>query len=263
MRNREFGVELEFDSNGLEAHGVGELLWKNGFREEWIGDRTSFVRYSGEQVASFNGISHDGSEIEIRTPILKGKKGFNDLKKVVNLLRDAGCYTTEVDGLHVHHNAPDYVENKELIVKLLRSWKYNEFNIASFIEEERAGLSLNWDDWGDGSPCPTFEMSNVIALENRNNATASDISRSGFERNNLNINSLTKHGSIEFRFHEGTLNWDEIESWIRFGQSLLNGVKRRKTAFPPADNPVILMNRLKTNKRAMEYLSRKSRLVRT
>jgi len=245
MKDREFGVELEFDSNGLGNSGVGDLLWENGFREEWIGTKNH--RY-GEN--TYSKIGWDGSEFEIKTPILKGTKGFNDLKTVVNLLGEEGCYTTEEDGLHVHHNAPEFIGNKPLIVKLLRSWKNNEQHIAEFIDQDRVSWSMDYD-----GPCPSFSNATVDEYESSNRVLFGS-----WERFNLNVNALTKHGSVEFRFHEGSLIWDEIESWIRFGQYFLNGVVARKNPIAPVDSPVVLMNRLKTNKKTKVMLARKAGL---
>lgn len=264
MKNREFGVELEFDSNGLGTHGVGDLLWNNGFREEWTGLREFYDGYYSDSYYGYDRISEDGSEVELRSPILQGESGFKDLRKVVDLLNNHGCFTTEQDGLHVHHNAPDFRESKDLTVRLLKSWKHNEHHIAQFIEEERSRESLQAPGiYGSGSPCPTFDHNQINALERANEVDFTmNLYRTGFTtRNNLNINSLRSHGSVEFRMHEGTLYWPQIEAWIRFGQSFLNGVKSRKNPIETVDSPVVLMNRLKTNKRAQIQLARKAGLV--
>lgn len=259
MKDRMFGVELEFDSNGLGGSGIGELLYNNGVSEEWYGTRYEHKNYYGDPYIEYEKIGQDGSEIELRSPILQGEKGFKELEKVVSLLNKVNCHTTSEDGLHVHHNAPEFKEDKDLTVKLLKSWKYNEHLIAMFVDEERASESLSNSEYND-SPCPTFALEDVYELEK---SEAEDfpenLHRKGFGyRNNLNINSLKNYGSIEFRMHEGTLHWPQIESWIRFGQSFLNGVKSRKNPIMPADNPVVLMNRLKTNKRAQIQLAGKA-----
>ncbi len=274
MRNRGFGVELEFDSGGIGIWGIGDLLWENGFKEDWVGTRTQYdrnarnaggcpcedcTRARGEEFEedfyhTYGGIGQDGSEIELRTPILRGEKGFNSLKKAVNILAEAGCYTTEADGLHVHHDCPEFVGNKPLIVSLLKSWKYNEHHIARFIDEDRAAYALDRDEYED-SPCPTFSMNAVTNFENDGRT---DLRYHGLGRANLNITPLSSQGSIEFRFHEGTLDWNEIESWIRFGQSFINSVVKRQKPLMPADNPVILLNRLRTNGRAKVQLARKA-----
>ncbi len=276
MRNRGFGVELEFDTNDIGIWGIGDLLWENGFREDWVGTRTEQNRNTpllggctcqdcrGAREArekleedvyhTYDGIGQDGSEIELRTPILSGQKGFNDLKRLIELLNKEGCYTTEADGLHVHHDCPEFVDNKSLIVSLLKSWKYNEHHIAQFIDENRASIAIDDDEY-DESPCPTFTMN---ALRRFEEDTRTDLRFHGLGRANINITPLTSKGSIEFRFHEGTLNWDEIESWIRFGQSFINSVVKRQKPLMPAENPVILLNRLRTNGRAKVQLAKKA-----
>jgi len=261
MKNRAFGVELEFNANGIGASGVANLMIKEGFNHDWLGDSNDeccyddFCDCGGED--RYSNIGWDGSEIEVRTPILEGPNGFKDLKRLVEVFNRNDFYTTTSDGLHVHHNAPEFVDNKPLIVKLLKSWKYNEQHISRFIDEQRADWAINetYD-----SPCPTFTHAAISNYENLFGDHMPGYSH-GFQRNNLNVNSLMEHGTIEFRYHEGTLNWSEIESWILFGQSFINGVVSRKNPIMPADNPVILMNRLKTNNRAKVVLARKAGLT--
>src|SRR5512138_1933860 len=55
-------------------------------------------------------VGYDGSGVEVRTPILRGKEGFRELKRIFKHLNDEGCYVTTRDGMHVHHDAPELVQ---------------------------------------------------------------------------------------------------------------------------------------------------------
>ena len=89
MEDRRFGVEIEFASGGLGMSGVarilGEAFDKAGMRRWYFRDR----------------MHYDGSEIELKTPILKGNEGFEKLHCVMDTLSNEGCYCTGSDGLHI------------------------------------------------------------------------------------------------------------------------------------------------------------------
>lgn len=202
MRDRRFGVEIEFDSNGLDMSGVRRVLRdafdKKGFRRWHFMDR----------------MIHDGSELELKTPILRGKDGFNKLKLVMDTLEDNGCYTTGDDGLHVHHDAPEFTHNIDNCIKLVKSWHANRHLIYQFVDGSRTsdgcsgGIGTYW-------ACPGWSDDSVKRLEEQREIPQ-------WDRHDLNLLSLRSKGSIEIRLHEGTLDYTEAESWIRFGQRFID-----------------------------------------
>jgi len=198
MRDRRFGVEIEFDSNGMGREGVARVL-RNAF------DREGFRRWN-----FMNRMHWDGSELELCSPILRGSLGFKKLKLAMNTLEDNGCFTTSDDGLHVHHDAPEFTHNISNCIKLVKSWKANSHLIYQFVDEERTSTG-----WGDGdhkwSDEQLWEMERLQEIP-------------FWDRNDLNLSSLPKHGTIEIRLHEGTLNFEEAESWIIFGQRFIDRV---------------------------------------
>ena len=203
MKDRAFGVELEFDSGGLDRSGVANVLRqafdRKGYRRWYFMDR----------------LDYDGSEIELRTPILRGKEGFEKLELVMNTLQWEGCDVTGEDGLHVHHDAPEFVYNIDNCIKLVKSWKANQHLIYQFVSSDR---TTDYDGTvGNYWACPMWSDAKVRDLESKREIPH-------WDRNDLNLNALSKHGSIEFRLHEGTLDFAEAKSWIEFGQSFLDRV---------------------------------------
>jgi Putative amidoligase enzyme len=202
MRNRAFGVELEFDSNGLDMDGVARVLRnefdRRGMRRWYFRDR----------------MDYDGSEIELKTPILRGPKGFKTLEVVMNTLSENGCFTTENDGLHVHHDAPEFVNNIDNCIRIVKSWRANRHLIYQFVARDRV-----YDNWsgeeGRYWACPAWTDQSINDLERTRELVH-------YYRNDLNLCSLPYKGSIEIRLHEGTLDYQEAKSWIMFGQSFIN-----------------------------------------
>lgn len=256
MNDRRFGVELEFHSGGIKNEGVGNALVDAGL-QHWVGEKIEREAWHGSFVY-YDKIGSDGSEIELRSPILCGKNGLKELYKVVRTLNEVGCYTTDFDGLHVHHDAPEFVDNEKLVLKLLKSWVNNQEQISKFIEPKRAEKTNH-------GPCAHLTQDGIDSFEYslNNGARLSNAIAGNLPRGNLNVHSLVEHGTVEFRYHEGTLDWDEIESWINFGQDFLNGVLKRKNPVNETESPVVLLNRLKARKNTREALINKAISFRT
>lgn len=204
MKDRRFGVEIEFDSCGLERSGVLSVLReafdKNGLRR-WYFDRR---------------LDHDGSEFELRTPILRGKDGFDKLELVMDTLANSGCDVTYEDGMHIHHDAPEYVRNIDNCIRLVKSWEANKHIIYKFVNPDRTQDSYGdvYAEYGHWA-CPPWTKDEIARLELEKKIPT-------FERKDLNLLALNEHGTVEIRLHEGTLNFKQAESWIKFGQKLLD-----------------------------------------
>jgi hypothetical protein len=243
MVDRNFGVELEFTTNGKGQRWAREILTSEGI--SW--DQWSF----------------DGSELELKSPILSGREGFKELKKVMDTLRHHGCETTtRHDGLHIHHDAPDYCgfKNKENLVRLVKSWIDNESEIINqFVMPIRRGRTS----------CPPWNYNLLIDLENdrytvdrhdqyRDQDDGWDHLLNNYGRRSLNIDALKEHGTIEIRLHEGTLDFEKAEAWIKFGQKFLNSCIVRKRPIPKLADRNDLLKRIKINKKAHAVLSEKA-----
>lgn len=233
MINRRFGVEIEFDSNGLGSAGVARLLGntfdKYGLRRWYFRDR----------------IDYDGSELELKTPILSGKRGFKTLEIVMNTLVENNCFVTEADGLHVHHDAPEFINNIDNCIRLVKSWNQNRHLIYEFVDPER-GSQYDGDYWA----CPRWTDSAIEELERKREIPY-------WNRNDLNLLALNEHGSIEIRLHEGTLDYSEAESWIRFGQRFIdNSLKHSMREAKDAEH---LLKKIRVAKGAEKVLIDKAK----
>ena len=235
MRDRRFGVELEFDSNGLGREGVVRVL-RNAF------DANGFRRWNFMSRTYW-----DGSELELCTPPLRGPEGFKKLKVVMGTLEDYGCFTTEDDGLHVHHDAPEFTHNIDNCIKLVKSWRANSHLIYQFVDPMRTETGYGS---GDYWACPKWSTEQFRELERTRQIPY-------WDRNDLNLSALEKHGTVEIRLHEGTLNYDEAESWILFGQRFIDRVL--KHSMRTSENTRNLLNKVRVNPNAERVLLNKAR----
>lgn len=241
MRDRAFGVEIEcgYNGNGGNRHecncsecgyydeyydeprGVTEainLLYDNGLRDWANGD-----------------IHEDGSGVEIPSPVLRGQKGLNELQRVMALLKANSFYVGSEDGLHVHHDAPEFMDDPDLLVGLVEAWNDNQEVISTFVAPSRRR-----NHWA----CPTWTSTQVTYLKEtveRTKRGEPGVDEWGYAqpagpraafrtgpRGALNLHSLLEHGSIEIRQHEGTLEFDEAYAWIHFGQAFLDSVLKKR-----------------------------------
>lgn len=227
MRERRFGVEIEFGSRQTNHVQVRNLLRQSRLfkgASRW-----------GDNVGS------DGSGIEVRSPILQGKDGFKQLEAVLHYLKEeCGGYVTRADGLHVHHDAPEFIGDFDALVRLVKSWSANQEVIKKMVHPARTY-----------NACPRWTRDYVTALERTDPALAI---HQGWGRRALNIDALREHGTIEIRQHEGTLDFDKAKSWIEFGQHFIESTLNRKRPIPCADAPDVLLRRVRVPKKASEHL---------
>jgi len=230
MKDRAFGVEIEFGSNELGREGVARTL------------REAFDREGIRRWYFMDRLGYDGSEIELRTPPLRGKEGFEKLKLVMDTLLDHDCYTSYDDGLHVHHDAPEFTHNIDNCIRLVKSWKANSHIIYQFVDPYRT-----YDEYEETGywACPSWTEQKVKIMELEKEIP-------NWERNDLNLNSLSRHGTIEIRLHEGTLNYSDAEAWIKFGQSFID--RTLKHAMRDSKDATKLLKKVKVSSSAQKTL---------
>lgn len=229
MSNRSFGVEIECIHRQGYSY-IYEALWASGMHD-WagmVGTDASLDRYFG---------------VEVRSPILVGEDGFNQVKNVIEILLDIKTVVNTSCGLHVHHDGPEFVNNKENIIKLVKSWSENQNEISKLVKPERRRnrYCMPWEDFHVGT-LESFEYGAYW----------------GQRRSSLNLHSLERHGTIEIRQHEGSLYYDEIEAWVKFGQKFVESVLKRKRPIAKAIDTDSLLKTIKVDNKAKQFLIAKS-----
>ena len=230
MTRRKFGVEIEcYYPTG--AAGCQRDLRAAGFHN-WA---DQYIHY-------------DGSNCEIPSPVLQGKSGLNQLKEIFDFLLSKKARVTSRDGMHVHHDAPEFVNNPEAVLRLVKSWNNATPVVNRFVAARRRGHYF----------CEPWRPYHIERLEEhvkeRNN------SNYYHARGDLNIAALREHGTIEIRLHEGTLDYERAEAWVLFGQSFMDRVARTKRPLKVVDNPQDLLKLVKVNEKAQKRLEQRYRL---
>jgi hypothetical protein len=238
VRDRTFGVEIECIVDG---YGYSEpehtCVWDEDTDEYFTEDGEHCCACEGctdeddsELACDFtsrllrsNGFSSwcdyihpDGSGVEIPSPVLQGVDGLNELREVMELLKRNGFYTTEADGLHVHHGAEDFLSNEVLMARLVEMWEENLPHIHRLVNRSR-----RHNDY-----CASrIELTPTAWEKFKRDKRLASLGYGRFF--GLAIRSQT----VEFRLHQGTLDFEKAAAWIQFGQEFLEMTKRKSSAY--------------------------------
>lgn len=153
---------------------------------------------------------------EVVSPILQGEQGFDSLEGLCNALTASGAKVNKTCGLHVHIDARGMSENARVMVREIYS--AIEPIIDGFMPLSRRGDNNRYCRRVYATSCIYRE---VIALG---------------RYYKLNICSYESHGSIEFRHHSGTVEYEKISMWVKFCMSLMDLVKNRQDEIQKLEN---------------------------
>jgi len=222
--HRTFGVEFEVYgvSQGTLAAALGSVglsLRSSGVYTAWkIGDDSSI---QGRMPA------------EVRSPILSGREGLEQVMLATAALRLVGCKVNESCGFHVHWNCADYTGKNAL--SLLRLYTKFEGVIDFLVAPSRRGNTnkhcrsmvkdsdLNWIAELDKTErkrasevATRFSVDHIQVVNNE---------RRSSRYHKLNISAYNSYGTMEFRQHQGTVSSEKAINWIVFTQQLVNKAK--------------------------------------
>jgi len=200
---RKFGLELEFVGStprrvadaiadaGVECFYEG---YHHTTRSYWkiVTDSSLDSRYSGEIVS----------------PPMQGKDGFEQLDKVIKALDTIEGIGVNVRcGLHVHIDVND-LTTKQIINVYERYCDY-ESQIDLIMPRSRRDNNSRW--------CNKLSKSTRLRQCKTKGALANVRGR----YHKINMQSLTNYGTLEFRQHSGTLNFEKIANWVSFLQAFV------------------------------------------
>lgn len=209
-----FGVEVEFHTTANTVQ-VAEALIAAGFDAR-------AVQYS-TTVNGYWGVKPDGSVpggVEVVSPILHGEEGRNTLRQVMEVIRrQPRARTSQHCGIHVHlaplgrSFAPDEVS------KIARRWVNFEDTLDLLQPQSRRGSNnrycrSNAHQFSGNYREASREMWRRLRHVHDNARLADIISPHRYLK--LNLQSLTRHGTIEFRHCAGTIDPQKVDNWVRF-----------------------------------------------
>lgn len=233
---RKFGIELEV--SGISKEQAAEALQAAGI--ETVAEnynhrtRTYWKATTDSSIRSDNGLACE----VVSPPLPYRESSFLIIARVVAVLQSIGAQVNDSCGMHVHVDCRN-ITDPDFYRLLLTFYSKFEGEIDSFVHSTRRDNSNNycrtnkslydnwdrlWSSYVDMAPnCLTDVFSTVERYHK------------------LNFASYVRHGTVEFRQYQGTLDAKEIRAWIDFCVGLVdithNLVSREnKQIFRPANS---------------------------
>jgi len=191
------------------------------------------------------GIGGDGSlqnGVEVRTPPASGIRFEELIGNTCKGLKEAHYGVGRRCGLHIHLNAPDYRRNGKLVVRLWRFARLFEpviylmvspsrldnnfcFPIRSMKKQARnwygrkSGHMARLPGYGEGQKSFDTSFYNNEVGRKKSHGFA-------FRYCGSNLHSIYFRGTLEVRYHNGTLDPRKIIEWSILWQSILDSTKK-------------------------------------
>lgn len=156
---------------------------------------------------------HGNNPIECVSPILEGNdNGFESLKNCCKTLNEADAKVNRSTGLHVHIGVSGMTDL--WFINVFKNYQKLESIIDTFMAPSRRRDNNTFCKSLQGF---VFDFAcNTIA----------DVQRKLNSRYyKVNPMSINRHGTIEFRQHQGTTDFEKISNWVRFCAKLVQWSK--------------------------------------
>lgn len=211
--SRSFGIELEIVHRNQRQ--LRDAIRSRGILCEIEGYNHSTRRYwKIVSDASVNG------GYELVSPVLKGQSGLDEVKAVCEALSEVGALINKSCGFHAHFGTDDFKESISVWRNLYINYATLEEDIDAFMPPSRRRntycASLKVRGWRE-------KMENARTLVELEKAITK---RSRYFK--LNSQSYWRHGTVEFRQHSGTIEFDKIRNWLLFCARFIELSKRER-----------------------------------
>lgn len=218
-----FGVEFEFGSK-VDTSDIYQMLEEAGFDLQRLNSLKEYENWNviNDGSVVVRGYFHD---VEIVSPILKGKKGLAELQRMtvfLNQLKKIGIIKqNRTCGTHVHHSAKKFTA----VSKLIYAGEMAQPIMNQFVTRHRAMTEEQIE---------RYEMNVDTVYQapiKKDKYFDGKKLKVSFEKYiNLNVNKFRKYGTVEFRQLQGTTQFRKITSWIIMAQRVIRGSKKYKNS---------------------------------
>ena len=203
-----FGVEIECLMMRSRFIDRARL---NGMQYEYQGynhaDNRSYYKFVSDSSI------HGDNPIECVSPILEGNdNGFESLKNCCKTLNEADAKVNRSTGLHVHIGVSGMTD--KWFVNIFKNYQKLEGVIDTFMAPSRRKNNNTF--------CRSLQGFNFDFACNTIADAQRKLSSRYFKVNPMSIN---RHGTIEFRQHQGTTDFEKISNWVRFCAKLVQWSK--------------------------------------
>jgi hypothetical protein len=210
---RTFGVEIEaygvpratllaeLRAQGLDVHGED---YNHATRPHW-------------KIVSDGSVSGPHA-FELVSPVLRGYEGLEDLARACRALKICGAQVNNSCGLHVHFGARDL--RIEHLRQVVRNYLVLEPTLDSLMPSTRRG---NANTYCQGLlRGRTLAQAEQAILAATSAEQLSQAANGGDRYHKVNLQSFFRHGTVEFRQHSGSTDYEKISFWVKFLHNLID-----------------------------------------
>lgn len=228
MFNRTFGVEIEcFGNTNTRAAVVAALRARNIDAVDESYNHTTRAHWKLVGDASVAGCAN---AFEIVSPVLSGDAGIAQLVTVCEVLHAIGCKVNKTCGVHVHVNGADLT--REQLRALVCFYMMFEGAIDGMMAPSRRGNGNRYLRSVRARVNKLFGFTSrtqlkVVAQHLRAADADTVVSRYAQDRYvKLNLASIYRHGTVEFRQHGGTVEAWKIRAWVNMAVMIVERAQR-------------------------------------
>jgi hypothetical protein len=168
--------------------------------------------------------------VEVVSPVLQGEDGIAQMRLVCDALTDFGCTVNQSAGFHVHVGAAG--EGLGFFKKLVRLYQTYERVIDGMMPASRRASTNSYSRSLQGASPSAInaatslsQLANVIQMASRASAD---------RYHKVNITAFSRHSTVEFRQHSGTVDATKAENWVRLCLKMVAAAKRADVIFETA-----------------------------
>ena len=217
MTNRMFGIEIEFKGSESQRDKVAAYMNQHGVD-------CTVERYNHTTRRHWKITTDASAQWELVSPPMSGEDAKRQIKIVCEAFAAARVKIDKSCGLHIHHDASDFTV--ETFKKLFAMYVRFEDALDTLMPASRRDDSNQY--------CRGFKYNQQQTLDSlRNCHTVQDLMSTFSTRYiKLNCQSYQRHGTIEFRHHSGTVEFDRIWNWYVLTQTMVETAVSSKVTIP-------------------------------
>lgn len=218
IANQTFGVEIEYLSADVSREAMATAMRSLGVNAEVQG-------YNHRVTDCWKLITDASCGYEIVSPILRGQDGFDQIKKVCEVLNRFNAKVNRSTGLHVHIG----YENASLksFKNLLKTFAKYEEALDVIMPPSRRGSANRYCK----SLCNLMTTDTDQTVADKVNAYFAQVdgcrsldqirylTSDRFVK--LNTQSYWRYGTIEVRHHSGTTDAEKIINWVELSGAMV------------------------------------------
>ena len=234
--DRGFGVEIEFlRPTNVSQQEIAETLTEGGVEtivESYNHQTRPYWKIVTDSSVWTGESSYEGNN-EIVSPILYGTEGLNQLNLILIGLNELGCKVNKTCGIHIHHDVTDVVSEESTgtkfltnLVKFVAKFEHIIYKLVSpsRLDNRNYSIPVRKTFFSHGLKYFLTEMKRDCKNRYYGSTTRYPVVQR-YRACGLNLRNVWTRGAVEFRYHNGSLNFDKISTWIILTQAIINSVE--------------------------------------